>query len=276
MPDDICPCCLIRRRLHCLSPLPRRRHRHSLAVIVTTPLPSSSQRSRHRRRRLHRRHRHHLHAIVVAVSIATIAAITAISIAIVVAASTTTVAASITTVAALITAIAAVSIAIVVTVSIAAAAAAAISIVPAPISLSSPLSSTARYSLLNALTLLFSTLQYSAHDTHSPSKGLASAVSLSLPPVSPVCYPLVAAPISLSFAFVLDHTPPPPRRPIAPFSTLRRDIYDAHSLVKGPRLCLAATFITSRRHAGPPPLVSSLRISASFSGIVFLLLDLTR
>jgi hypothetical protein len=100
--------------------------------------------------------------------------------------------------------------------------------------------------------------------------------TLSQPPASLPRYRIIPAPISLSFAFVLDHTLLPPRRPIASSSTPRRDIYDAHSLVKGPRLCLAATFVTSRRHAGPPPLVSSLRVLASFSGIVFLCLDLTR
>ncbi|KAH9956690.1 hypothetical protein BC827DRAFT_740875 [Russula dissimulans] len=80
---------------------------------------------------------------------------------------------------------------------------------------------------------------------------------------SPLRYRLVPAPISLSFAFVLDRTPQLPRRPPSSLSTPRRDIYDAHSLIKGPRLNLAAALVASRRLAGPPLLDSSLRVLVS-------------
>jgi len=53
---------------------------------------------------------------------------------------------------------------------------------------------------------------------------------------------------------VLDSATRQPRRPLT---------------LKGPRLSLAATFVISRRHAGPPPLVPFLRVSVSCLGVVF-------
>jgi hypothetical protein len=91
---------------------------------------------------------------------------------------------------------------------------------------------------------------------------------------SPLCYRLVPAPISLSFAFVLNRTTQLPRRPPFSLSTPQRNIYDAHSLIKGPRLNLTATLGASRRLAGPPLLDSSLRVFGFTSGIVFLFSDL--
>jgi hypothetical protein len=59
------------------------------------------------------------------------------------------------------------------------------------------------------------------------------------------------------------HTPQLLRRPTPLFSTPRRDIHDAHSLIKGPRPCLMATFMPSRQLAGPPLIETSLRVFVS-------------
>jgi hypothetical protein len=60
-------------------------------------------------------------------------------------------------------------------------------------------------------------------------------------------------------AFVFDRTPQLPRHPPALFSTLRHDIHNAHSLIKGPRTSLAATLVPSPRQcwATPARIVSS-------------------